>query len=660
MTSILVYERHIEDVFDTIRSRFGDKDVRLILLQPAKFALEYNRRLVDLSLPLRFSGIPANAVVDLVPAVVERGSNALVNVALQLPSGERLTASHPASTMLGDILVQHATSGALPGLSCDASALPASNFDGCSIVYMRTSVAGAALASTTLASLGLTRGSVALRCGYPTAAGASAALASSPRASPTSTSTPEESPVPAVTQTGVCSEEDSSRSAMDVDESMPSEASERAVVDPATVPANQPAPDSAGDRAFAESDVTMDGAKQEAVGQHPAGTGAAAARASVGSADSETSPSAKRRRFEGEEPGPAPAPSTAAAGPSARDARLQRLRGATAEARAALDRLRASAWDEDAAGALRLLLRYLDGALSRPGDTAVRTIRLANAAFQRGLGRFPGGVDVLVAAGFSEAFSPLGEACLTLYTPLSHPAAEAGLASAGGMDADDRVAAEVEDPDVVLAVRGAVAGELMGMGEADVPPAPRVDRQAAAARQAAVQAAAAAFDPFKPMVMRVGETAEAPRTLPASLAVNGAGPSASSSVSPFSAAAASSESSARVPKSPSGSLDAAVRATVALLPTDDAAALLRLVPAITAPSPLSPTMLALLSDTERKATMLRWRRAALLASKAPRHRSTRIVIFDAEAAARVNPARFGELDTAGVGMVDGEYTKHYI
>ena len=35
-------------------------------VQPARYCLEHNKRSVDLSLPLRFANIPANAVVELV------------------------------------------------------------------------------------------------------------------------------------------------------------------------------------------------------------------------------------------------------------------------------------------------------------------------------------------------------------------------------------------------------------------------------------------------------------------------------------------------------------------------------------------------------------------------------------------------------------------
>lgn len=86
--------------------------------------------------------------------------------------------------------------------------------------------------------------------------------------------------------------------------------------------------------------------------------------------------------------------------------------------------------------ALKTAAKLLDNVIGRPGDLKTRSIRLGNAAFHAKLGRFPGGIDVLKAAGFREVIdggvphlqlSPVLEstdvvmACVPHRVPPPHP-----------------------------------------------------------------------------------------------------------------------------------------------------------------------------------------------------------------------------------------------
>jgi hypothetical protein len=636
-------------------------------LEPGRYALEHaaTRRTVDLSLPFRFANLQANAILELVPRAgggTGGAGGGEVKIALQTPGGERLQAAFPPSASLGDILCHFAATttagaggGGLPRLTGDADSLRASAFAGCTLVYMRTTYDGPALAATTLASMGLTKGAVALRASYPTVGGgdgSSSVPSASPAASPLASPTAAAAGFAAAPAAGSGS---SSSGAAPV-----------------------PAPAGAG---MAVDDEGSGGAAVAQQQPQPPAAPAAAPASQSGSADE---PSPKRHKLSGngefsgdggaataspasEAPPPqAPPASSSASASSAAAAAggggpLGRLKAAALAARAALDRLREAAWDEDARSACGLLLKYLDAVLGRPGDARVRTINLANPAFQQRVGRFPGGVDVLVAAGFAEAFSPdTGQPALILYTADSHPMAafadggSDGGDGGGGGSVDPRLAAVVEDADVVLTVRGAVAAELVALGVDSVPPAPRPDRARLAAQAAAAREAQAAFDPFKAVVTRVtgsggsaGGSELALESKPLEAApVDDAAAAASSS------AAASASSSVGAPAPPAlAPASAATTAGVGPLPVGDPIALLTAVPRVTAPPPLSASTLALLTDTERKVAQLKWRRTALQAAHAPRARATKVVVFSpAAAAAAANPARFNAGDAAGSGI----------
>ena len=593
-------------------------------------------------------------------------TDADVKIALQLPNGERLMGAFQPSTSLGDILRHFAAAGQLSGLLGDADSLSSSDFAGCQMVYMRATYDSSKLASTTLASLGLTKGSVAFRAAYPTAAGAAPASASG-------SSTPSASSLPSPT---VASADGASKLASAAAAS-PTAASASPTGGSFAVQTASSEAAVAAATLSSEGDVEMDGKQQGSRSAPPASSDHTAM---AGSQDAEGAEPSRKRHKQGDSNAVASKSSGAAgavgvgassattklssaAAPSSSSAatlsstssastRLDRIRVASQAARLSLDRLRASAWDEDARTACSYLLKYLDAVLSRPGDPKVRTVKLTNAAFQRNIGRFAGGPEVLIAAGFTEAFSDAGEPCLVLFTPETHPASSLGLASADGMDADDRVASAVEDRDVVLTVRGAVAAELSSLGEQNVPPAPRPDIRAIEAEKAAVRAAAAAFDPFRSSVVRVstaaedgGQTVEVKPLAP----VTAAGANSSSSSS---AAVAVSSVSAESPKMQSPSASSSVslpKIAVGPLPLSDPAAMLAQVPLVSAPAPLSSSLLASLTDTERKVARLKWRRAAIQASRAPSFRATTIVLFDASASA-ANPARFTADESVGTGI----------
>lgn len=177
-----------------------------------------------------------------------------------------------------------------------------------------------------------------------------------------------------------------------------------------------------------------------------------------------------------------------------------RLRHASQRASRAIERLRAAAFDADSATALSTCLSILDALIRQPAQPRVRCLRMANPRFAGAVGRWPAAVEVLKAAGFEEVDETVAGAGMG-----------AGVGGGAGTARVLLLREEGEDDDVTLTVREAVAAALTAMGPAvpPPPPAPAVDygaREAAAAAAAAVQAA---FDPFRPMVLRPTGEAEA-------------------------------------------------------------------------------------------------------------------------------------------------------
>ncbi|KAF2433411.1 hypothetical protein EJ08DRAFT_78144 [Tothia fuscella] len=101
-------QTHLSDVLEEACKKLN--------LRSEQYGLKHNKKNIDLSLTYRLSGLHSGAQLELVQ--VSR-SPAVVNIALQLPSNQRLTEKFPSSTTLWQIL-RRFESGAAGGSGPDA------------------------------------------------------------------------------------------------------------------------------------------------------------------------------------------------------------------------------------------------------------------------------------------------------------------------------------------------------------------------------------------------------------------------------------------------------------------------------------------------------------------------------------------------------------
>lgn len=321
-------------------------------LDVSRHVLTHNGQTVDTSLPMRLSGLIANAVVEVVVRKDSHAANTggdIVRVALSVAGGARLEVSVTSAATLSSILA-----AAFP---LRAESLSATGFAGASIItHTRKTVSGDSLATTTLSSLGIFKGSVSFRAELPR----------------------EDAPSPM--------------------QSAPPDAGIAVVARDTSAPEVLIA---ASAPSTSDADVAMSEAVSTDVG---AGQSAAAAVSSTVGAPSVMPP---------DDPVPTSDVNLSAEHADeveaiSLDPHEIRMRNAGKAARSALSALRETAWDADAAAALTLVIKILDNIVSRPGDARVRTIRLANASFQSTVGRFKPAVDILLATGFSVSSSAAG------------------------------------------------------------------------------------------------------------------------------------------------------------------------------------------------------------------------------------------------------------
>lgn len=119
-------------------------------LVAANFDLIHHRRVLDLSLMFRFSGLPNNAQLEMGEAV-RRRIDEDVTLMLQLENGSRIPGQFKPDQTIAEILA--------------ASCPPDVAHSGPNVVcvYMRTEIHGESLSTTTLRSLGLTGGRAIMR-----------------------------------------------------------------------------------------------------------------------------------------------------------------------------------------------------------------------------------------------------------------------------------------------------------------------------------------------------------------------------------------------------------------------------------------------------------------------------------------------------------------
>lgn len=302
---------------------------------------------LDLALTARQNNIVANAVLILVPRPGGSALGTEVRVAVQTSAGGRAQGTFTAGTYISDLLLSLANES---GLGEDFSRLAESAFSGVSVVFMRSSVSGPELASTTLAKLGASKGSVALRLNLP----AAAAPAPSVIAQPPVQGAAVDSAAPA------------------------SVATSTACVAPEAVAAPVPA---------APLPVPLPSAPLP-LPSHALAPPVPAAPTPATSAQVPLQPQADVEM--GGTGGGGGEGASVTGG----------VRGAVAAARAGVAKLKSVAWDKEAGECLTTILKMLDNLLSRPGDVKVRSIRFGNAKFQASVGQYQGGLQVLQAVGF--------------------------------------------------------------------------------------------------------------------------------------------------------------------------------------------------------------------------------------------------------------------
>ncbi|KAG8228238.1 hypothetical protein J437_LFUL004364 [Ladona fulva] len=115
-----------------------------------EFDLKHHSKIMDLSNVIRFTGLPNNALLEMVPAVKVR-QDSEVFIGIQIESGERFTGTFMPSDSLWTLLSQ------LCPVEVSKDGNPVA-------IYMRTEVSGKEnLEKTTLHSLGITGGRAMLR-----------------------------------------------------------------------------------------------------------------------------------------------------------------------------------------------------------------------------------------------------------------------------------------------------------------------------------------------------------------------------------------------------------------------------------------------------------------------------------------------------------------
>lgn len=113
-----------------------------------EYDLKHHKRIIDLTISFRFSGLPNNAQLEMVPAPKKR-QDSEVELVVQKTDGSRVDGKFKPNQMLNDILQQ------LCAEECGHEHLVA--------IYMRTEVTADKLRTTSLKDLGLLDGRAMVR-----------------------------------------------------------------------------------------------------------------------------------------------------------------------------------------------------------------------------------------------------------------------------------------------------------------------------------------------------------------------------------------------------------------------------------------------------------------------------------------------------------------
>lgn len=522
------------------------------------FALQHGKNMVDLSVPLRLSSVPQNAVVDLVlynaggsgsaggvsaagsgsaaspgaGMLAGGGGGADVRIALQTMQGGRGQGNFAASTTLASLVESLGPSAGIPAsILSDASIL-----DTVSVVYMRSQVKGAsALQSTTLASMGLIKGSAALRVSWD-----------SPAAAPTATAT-EVLAVTTQSDSAVAMSPTTADAAMTSPSAAaggpPTNVNQAYIDSTVSTPMEQDNDDANG----ADGSPASVSASEQGDNNIAAPEVAAAAHAS------NSAPGAMAVDQEGSSPSAnynsSPTLAEAQSAVTASSSSVITSTSAPAvggirRVRELLKKLREEAWDTEASRCLVTMTKIFDNVITRPGDTAVRRLRLANPKFHENVGQFMSAVRVLRAAGFRKA-GPDGWEDSDMEEQEGSSGGSSSGSSAAAFDQElsaltggERcllLTSATEDLDHIFHIRELMASEALvlgataGTGAQQIGPAPKVSAVKAEIKkqQEMQKAAVAAFDPFKPVMMRVGDGGAIDSTKNLQTTVGGGGASMS-------------------------------------------------------------------------------------------------------------------------------------
>lgn len=115
---------------------------------PNEYDLKHHKRIVDLTTPYRFSGLPNNGQLEMVDAQKKR-QDSDVELIVQLGDGSRINGQFKPNTKLSDIIQKLCPN---ENVGNDLFA-----------IYMRTEVSSGQLNETTLKDLGLMSGRAIIR-----------------------------------------------------------------------------------------------------------------------------------------------------------------------------------------------------------------------------------------------------------------------------------------------------------------------------------------------------------------------------------------------------------------------------------------------------------------------------------------------------------------
>ncbi|CAH3157327.1 unnamed protein product [Porites lobata] len=135
-------------------------------LSSEQYALKNQRKILDDTLPIRYSGLSNNAHLELVTSQKSKKVQSTSTVGLQLESGERLVKEFPSSSSLWDVLSYWDSNQDSPHQGKIINPTPEENKNPVCVYMTQEIKGGSSLQNTTLHSLGLAGKRVVIRLIY--------------------------------------------------------------------------------------------------------------------------------------------------------------------------------------------------------------------------------------------------------------------------------------------------------------------------------------------------------------------------------------------------------------------------------------------------------------------------------------------------------------